>query len=203
LNKVLLKSKNHITIFELNSNSSRVDICKINGESIAYEIKTEFDNFNRLDKQLEDYLQIFEKTYIITTKEQYKKIFDSIPMECGVYLYSITNDFQYKFYVKKKAVLSNRLNPEKQLSVLTIKDLSFYFNIDNVRDKQEIINKIIKDFPPNIINKKFKELIRNKYNNNWYFLINNINNIYELDYQWFFQNNIEPKIIYGDSLPNS
>lgn len=36
INNVLLKNNNHITIFELNSGKSRVDLCKFNGHSIAY-----------------------------------------------------------------------------------------------------------------------------------------------------------------------
>ena len=37
VNKVLLKNNSHTSIiFELNSGTSRVDLCKINGQSIAF-----------------------------------------------------------------------------------------------------------------------------------------------------------------------
>ena len=49
-----MKGKSHVTIFELPVGSSRADLCKINGTSVAYEIKTDLDNFNRLEKQIED-----------------------------------------------------------------------------------------------------------------------------------------------------
>ena len=35
--------------------SSRIDICRINGKLCAYEIKTEYDNYDRLSTQMNDY----------------------------------------------------------------------------------------------------------------------------------------------------
>lgn len=42
INKVLLRGRSHVSIFELNVGRSRADLCKINGTSIAYEIKTDW-----------------------------------------------------------------------------------------------------------------------------------------------------------------
>ncbi len=55
INKILLNGKTHVTIFELPVGRSRVDLCKINGTSVAYEIKTDYDTFYRLEKQIYDY----------------------------------------------------------------------------------------------------------------------------------------------------
>ena len=38
IKQILMNGKKHVTIFELPVGSSRADLCKINGESIAYEI---------------------------------------------------------------------------------------------------------------------------------------------------------------------
>ena len=59
------KHKSHTLLYEFKVKNSRVDLCKINGESVAYEIKTDFDSFQRLGTQLPDYATVFEKVYLI------------------------------------------------------------------------------------------------------------------------------------------
>ena len=55
------------TLFtELRVVKSKVDIVIFNGSSYAYEIKTEFDNFNKLIKQLNDYEKVFEYINVVT-----------------------------------------------------------------------------------------------------------------------------------------
>lgn len=61
--KHLKDQLNHIVAFEMNIGDSRIDICRINGSSYAYEIKTEYDTFDRLGSQMQDYLRTFEKVY--------------------------------------------------------------------------------------------------------------------------------------------
>lgn len=63
--KHLKDQLNHIVAFEMNIGDSRIDICRINGSSYAYEIKTEYDTFDRLGSQMQDYLRTFEKVYVI------------------------------------------------------------------------------------------------------------------------------------------
>ncbi len=79
IKQVLMNEKKQVTIFELPVGSSRADLCKINGESIAYEIKTDLDNFSRLKKQIGDYYKIFEKVFIICSATNVDKILKLIP----------------------------------------------------------------------------------------------------------------------------
>ena len=97
INNILLKSKNHITIFELNSGKSRLDLCKVNGNSVAFEIKTDLDSLYRLDKQLYDYMSLFEKVYVICSEKRCNIIEKVIPYECGIYSYKITKNGKYIF----------------------------------------------------------------------------------------------------------
>ena len=62
INKVLKKSS-AISFEELPVENSRVDLASINGKSVAYEIKSEFDNYERLEKQINDYSKCFESDY--------------------------------------------------------------------------------------------------------------------------------------------
>ncbi len=65
---------NPTIITEFNVNSSKADLVIVNGTTTVYEIKTELDTLNRLEKQLLDYIKVFERVYIIT----YEKNVDEI-----------------------------------------------------------------------------------------------------------------------------
>lgn len=199
INKVLLKSNNHTTIFELNSGTSRVDLCKINGISIAYEIKTDLDNFNRLDKQLNDYLKLFEKVYVICSKKNIENIIKLIPNQCGIYSYYITKSGRYIFKKEKEAVFSPYIDPKSQLSLFTKTEFNKFFDNKDLTDREAIINNILVNYNYDFINKAFKENFKEKYKKNWNFLLSNYSNILEIDYQWFFKNNVDPNLIYKKS----
>lgn len=199
INNVLLKNNDHITIFELNSGKSRVDLCKFNGHSIAYEIKTDLDNFNRLKKQINDYLKIFEKVFVICSVSNVENIKNNIPDECGIYSYRVSNTGKYIFKKEKNAIKSNNINSKSQLELFTKLELKKLFNLKNNSSKIDSINEILTKNNPTKINSIFKQNFKNKYKKNWEFLSNNHEEILEIDYQWFFKNNITPSVIYGKS----
>lgn len=199
VNKVLLKNNNHTSIFELNSGNSRVDLCKINGQSIAFEIKTDLDNFNRLNKQLNDYFRIFEKVFVICSTKNINNIIKLIPNECGIYSYHITKTGKYIFNKEREALFPSQINSKNQLLLFTKTELNNFFNINNLLNKKDMINYVLANYNKEYINKAFKENFKNKYKKNWEFLSNNYSNILEIDYQWFFKNNINPKLIYKKS----
>lgn len=68
INQLLLKkygTKKTVAFNELRIGNSIVDFAIINGESKAFEVKTEFDSPRRLKKQMDDYKRIFNKCYIV------------------------------------------------------------------------------------------------------------------------------------------
>lgn len=196
INNILLKSKNHITIFELNSGKSRLDLCKVNGNSVAFEIKTDLDSLYRLDKQLYDYMSLFEKVYVICSEKRCNIIEKVIPYECGIYSYKITKNGKYIFKKYKKAKKSKIINEKQQLELLTKKELEFIVNKNDLQTRDELVDYILKIKTRNQINLIFKNYLKAKYKNQWTFLESEQNSIYEIDYQWFFKNNLDPKIIY-------
>ncbi|MEA4827916.1 MAG: sce7726 family protein [Clostridium sp.] len=197
INNILLKSKNHVTIFEFNLENSRVDLCKINGKSVAFEIKTDLDNFSRLQKQINDYSEVFDEVYVICSKSNVSSVLSIIPTFCGVYSYSISQKGDYKFSKEKCSKAINNRDCISQLKLLTKKELKTTFrNLDYIDDKEAMINTIIKSYTPLYINSTFKKLIKQRYSVQWEFLKKNHSQIYEIDYQWFFKNNISPTIIY-------
>jgi len=80
LNKLILgkHSINTTTaLSEVPIGRSKADFVLINGKAIVYEIKTELDNLDRLEKQLIDYYKVFDHVCVLTHEsnccEIYKK----------------------------------------------------------------------------------------------------------------------------------
>ena len=72
INQLLLKkygTKNTIAFNEFRIGNSIVDFAMMNGESKAFEIKTQFDTSRRLSKQMGDYKKVFNKCYIVVASE--------------------------------------------------------------------------------------------------------------------------------------
>lgn len=82
INQLLLKdygTKKTIAFNEFRIGNSIVDFAMMNGESKAFEIKTQFDTSRRLSKQMSDYKKVFNKCYIVVASEDvgyYENIVD-------------------------------------------------------------------------------------------------------------------------------
>jgi hypothetical protein len=78
-NKLLLKKyslKNSIALNEFNIGKSIADFVLLNGEARIYEIKTELDNLEKLDKQILDYCQFGDKVYVVTSSKHVNKLIE-------------------------------------------------------------------------------------------------------------------------------
>jgi hypothetical protein len=68
-NQLLLKhhNDNSATLLkEVTSDRSIADVVIINGSTVAYEIKTELDSFDRLDTQINSYKFLYDNIYVVT-----------------------------------------------------------------------------------------------------------------------------------------
>lgn len=63
---------------------SKADLLMVNGTSTVYEIKSELDNFDRLENQLSDYLKVFDLVYVVTAESQIEKALCTIPEKVGL-----------------------------------------------------------------------------------------------------------------------
>ncbi|MFM2477398.1 sce7726 family protein [Celerinatantimonas sp. MCCC 1A17872] len=70
------------------------DCIVINGNSTVYEIKTEFDNFNRLDSQLNAYRKCFEYIYVVIPESKLSELQKIIPDGIGIILLSSNYTFR-------------------------------------------------------------------------------------------------------------
>ena len=79
INKLLLQKyslKSTVALNEFKIGKSIADFILINGEAKIYEIKTEFDNLEKLDKQIADYCQFGDKVYVVTSPKHIAKLVD-------------------------------------------------------------------------------------------------------------------------------
>lgn len=77
LNKLLFGVHNpHTTtaLTEVPIGKSKADFILINGKAVVYEIKTDLDNFDRLDGQIEDYYKAFSRVAVVTSERNYNDL---------------------------------------------------------------------------------------------------------------------------------
>lgn len=136
--------------------NSRCDLLSFySDKSYCFEIKTKYDNLNRLNKQLNDYRKYFNYIYVLCHVSEINNL--SINDSDGIYVY---DDHSKKVRLYKKAHLNKEIDKQSQLSIFSKKDLFDYFGTDNIK---EIINK----HSSNQINKKFIHMSTNKHHSTY------------------------------------
>lgn len=92
--KLLLKkygTRNSVYFSEYRVGNSIADMVMFNGESKAFEIKTEYDTPRRLDKQLDDYKRFFDKCYIVVPEDRVDDYYAIIEPTTGIIAMSRNN----------------------------------------------------------------------------------------------------------------
>lgn len=96
-NLIVKKHKLYTTkvLTELPINKSIADFVTLNGKAIAYEIKTELDNLERIESQVKDYYKCFPYVCIVTCEshlEKVKELFKNTNV--GIYWFSKRNSLK-------------------------------------------------------------------------------------------------------------
>lgn len=60
------------------------DVVVVNGTTTAYEIKTEYDSFARLDNQLEVYQSVFDKVFLVVPESMLQAAYNNTPEHIGI-----------------------------------------------------------------------------------------------------------------------
>jgi hypothetical protein len=179
--------KNVVAAFEMRVDKSRVDFLAINGDSKSFEIKSKLDNLNKLKKQASDYVRAFEYNYLIIDIMHLQHVYDLVPETFGIWSFNAIG----KKKIHRKAVFNPKIDAEAQLKLLTQRERQAAF-----KGYKGEINQITKDFRESFINENFKIALKRRYQKRWDFLIENEKAIFPLDLQFFFNRNIDPKVIY-------
>lgn len=195
-NVILKQTTRAVSIFELPVGDSRADFCKVNGHSAAYEIKTDLDTFYRLEKQLSDYYDVFDYVYVITSDSRWRSLPDYVPEDCGIYSYHQKRDGRYAFTLRQHSMLNHELDSEKQLNIMPKRDLVIESGLDSHQSKESLVAECLNRYDGRAINTMFKSYLKRRYGNRWEYFKSVHPQIFEIDYEWFYHNNLSPAIIY-------
>ena len=136
LNKLLLgvHSINTTTaLTEIPISSSKADFVLINGKAVVYEIKTELDNLERLEGQINNYYKAFDYVCVLTCDE-YAPILLKRFADTKVGVYVLT----------KKDTIKRLKKPDKFDELL---DLDVIFKVLNKPEFEEIITLHYSELP--------------------------------------------------------
>lgn len=86
-NKVLLGTHSLNTSYmlqEFRVGSSKADVVILNGTSNVYEIKSDFDTFKRLNKQIDSYCNFFDRIHVIISSSNLQKAKRFLNKDIGI-----------------------------------------------------------------------------------------------------------------------
>ena len=89
---------------EFRVGSSKADCVIINGSSICYEIKTEYDTLYRLDEQLKDYCSFFDEVYVVCSDSNFKAVSNAVPDNVGIMVLTTDNYLSIKKIAQKRTI---------------------------------------------------------------------------------------------------
>lgn len=194
-----LQTEDEVTIFEMCVDSSRVDIGRINGESHAYEIKTELDSLHKLTKQIDDYSKVFEYVHVVVHERYLNSVLELSPEYCGIDVFYLSNEC-WEIKTERCATINPNIDETIQVKSLSSKDMAELLKIADCHDipktKSERESAIFKLIPQNEINELFKTVIKAKFAHRWNYLRHNFNSILPIDIQMFYKCNADPKWVY-------
>ena len=118
--KLLLKkygTRNSVYFNEFKVGNSIADMVMFNGESKAFEIKTEYDTPRRLDKQMEDYKRFFDKCYIVIPENRLEEYNNIVEPSTGIITMNQENG-RVLLKEVRLAYQNERFEPEALMSCL-------------------------------------------------------------------------------------
>ncbi len=170
INELLIeryKLQNTIAINEFKVGSSIADIAMFNGNSKAFEIKTELDSSKRLNSQLDDYKKLFNECYIVTHESLVEKYLQT-DEEIGV-LALYQNNNQISLEEIRKPQQNSNISPDTLMRCLRTNEYKaiikkHYGCIPNVNSFQMFDNchSLLKEIPQAALQKLFLETIKTR-----------------------------------------
>lgn len=73
-----------LVIPELRLSKVRVDLAVVNGTTCAYEIKTAFDSLGRLEVQIDTYLKVFDRVYVVCDAKHLAAVQATLDARAGI-----------------------------------------------------------------------------------------------------------------------
>lgn len=121
---------------------------------IGFEIKSDLDNFARIDKQIYNYNDFFDFNYIVVGKNHKETVRSKVPYNWGIIVIEEDN-----VTVTRKPQKNNKYNIKKKLSVLwklELKNLLNYFRLPMYaqRSSEFIVDRLAESVQPEELSKR-------------------------------------------------
>ena len=143
---------------EVNINNSKADIVMINkGNPVVFEIKTELDNFEKLEHQIEDYFKVSPLVYVVTSESMYYPLYRILKnTNVGIYILTSKDTFSMKkkaledySKIEHKALFKLLRKPEYEKIILdnfgikpSVKDYEYFTACFNMFSKLKVEDAI-------------------------------------------------------------
>ncbi|MGW8462536.1 sce7726 family protein [Pseudomonas sp. CLCA07] len=111
-NKIVLgrhKFSTATLLSEFRVANNKADCVVLNGISTCYEIKTDLDNFSRLNDQLEAYEKIFDKTFVVVAESHREYALSNISDSVGLIVLTSRNTLSE---VRSARLVEGKINPQ-------------------------------------------------------------------------------------------
>ncbi|MGR3179980.1 MAG: sce7726 family protein [Candidatus Anammoxibacter sp.] len=170
-NKILLGRHSLATshmLTEFRVGKCKADVVVINGTSTVYEIKSEFDSFARLEKQIQAYLEIFDHVNVITSTSQATKLDSILPNSAGILVLTDRNTITT---IRESKSNKKNTNPDILFDSLRkteyVKVIKEYFGaIPEVPNTQiyKVCKKLFYKIPPEVVHDLTIKILRKRSN---------------------------------------
>ncbi len=126
-NKVLLGRHSLNTaqmLTEFRIGKCKADVVVLNGTTTAYEIKSEYDSFRRLERQITEYRNVFDFINVITSNCQVNKLRVILPKNIGILVLtdrntiSVVREAESNVVNIDLAILYNSLRKNEYLAIV-------------------------------------------------------------------------------------
>ena len=108
---------------ELNLGKCIADFVTINGKTVVYEIKTEFDVLDRIEQQISQYYECFPLVCVVTSEKHLKKIINKyLNTSVGIYLFNKKNKIEV---IQEPTEYCNLINKKTIFGILRKNEYEF------------------------------------------------------------------------------
>lgn len=119
-------TKNATMLSEFRVENCIADIVLLNGSSHAFEIKSEMDSLDRIERQINAYSSVFDKITIVTHLKNFARIEKIIPDHVGI---SVLDDSRYRIKKKPHRDAASNLSSVSSLAILNVLHRTEYIKI--------------------------------------------------------------------------
>lgn len=174
----LLAERQDIRIYQEKSiGSSICDVMAVSSHLTGYEIKSDSDDYSRLDRQVSAYDDFFDKNYLVISQKHRKSAENKVPRHWG-----IINIEQDSVEILRRAADNPNVSRRSQLTVLWKLELKNILVKNSMpmyaqKDKKYISYQISKQVDPAILGKQIANELYNR-DYSYYVRIYLLDNLY-------------------------